>query len=319
MQTFVVGAPADDVALSLSLLDRAAEALHTCVVDDVHVGARFASQLATTTNLVRKTIIRVAANGAPAGAGLGSAATQSGTATAQPSRGTSRSPVSRESERDESATTTQPLQGISSSASWNHSVTRLTDQLQGSSQSVNSNPRPQDHAQATSSSANPPYSQSQSHAQHNIQPSRHLQTYATTDPALYAAVPQPQDPLYGIEAQFYDPNNPAFTLMPPDGLWLSNGSNPTPSAETLSDNFAGEAASGTDLAEFGFGGSLGMDWFALPMDRLLTFGGKDVTATSYGPDIGGQDMLDVLLSGEGGMGDGFGGLGFTAGSMARGY
>lgn len=58
-----MGATEDDVSLSLTLLDNATDALHTCIVDDVHVGGRFAELLGTLTRRVRSCIVRIAAHG----------------------------------------------------------------------------------------------------------------------------------------------------------------------------------------------------------------------------------------------------------------
>ena len=38
------------------------------------------------------------------------------------------------------------------------------------------------------------------------------------------------------------------------------------------------------------------DWLALPLDPLLSQWGADITQTAMGPDVGGFDMLDVLLN-----------------------
>jgi hypothetical protein len=38
------------------------------------------------------------------------------------------------------------------------------------------------------------------------------------------------------------------------------------------------------------------DWLALPLDPLLNQWGADITQTAMGPDVGGMDMLDILLN-----------------------
>lgn len=44
------------------------------------------------------------------------------------------------------------------------------------------------------------------------------------------------------------------------------------------------------------GFNTGLDWLALPLDPLLNSSfGSDVTHAGYGPDVGGFDMLDILL------------------------
>ena len=62
LQTFALGAKEDDVALSLSLMDRTIIALRTCVVDDVHLSNRIADLLETLTSSIRTKFVRLAAN-----------------------------------------------------------------------------------------------------------------------------------------------------------------------------------------------------------------------------------------------------------------
>ncbi|KAI9683933.1 MAG: hypothetical protein M1829_004268 [Trizodia sp. TS-e1964] len=59
--TFAIGAKEDDVAISLGLIDLAVHALRTCVVDDVHLGIRFADLLETLTKRIRSRFVRMAA------------------------------------------------------------------------------------------------------------------------------------------------------------------------------------------------------------------------------------------------------------------
>ncbi|KAK6611478.1 Transcriptional activator ARO80 [Botrytis cinerea] len=49
LKTFALGASKHDVEISISLMDSAVNALRTCVVDDVHLGIRFAELLETLT------------------------------------------------------------------------------------------------------------------------------------------------------------------------------------------------------------------------------------------------------------------------------
>lgn len=78
LKTFALGATENDVALSLSYLDRTIEALQTCIVDDVHVASRFADLLETLTRRIRQSFVRMTRGG---GSGQGH------------SRGTSKSPA----------------------------------------------------------------------------------------------------------------------------------------------------------------------------------------------------------------------------------
>lgn len=53
LKTFALGASKHDVEISIGLMDRAVDALRTCVVDDVHLGTRFADLLETLTTRLR--------------------------------------------------------------------------------------------------------------------------------------------------------------------------------------------------------------------------------------------------------------------------
>lgn len=65
LKTFALGATEDDVAISLSLMHGAVEKLRTSIVDDVHVGTRFADLLETLTNRIRSRFVRMSGTGAP--------------------------------------------------------------------------------------------------------------------------------------------------------------------------------------------------------------------------------------------------------------
>ncbi len=81
-QTFALGAKEADVAISLGLLDSAVEALRTCVVDDVHLGIRFADLLDVLTRRIRSRFVRMAtaavSTGSSGGGGPGSGAAGGG-------------------------------------------------------------------------------------------------------------------------------------------------------------------------------------------------------------------------------------------------
>jgi hypothetical protein len=53
LKTFALGASKNDVEVSIGLMDKAVEALRDCVVDDVHLGTRFADLLETLTSRLR--------------------------------------------------------------------------------------------------------------------------------------------------------------------------------------------------------------------------------------------------------------------------
>ncbi|KAL2201093.1 hypothetical protein P885DRAFT_65386 [Corynascus similis CBS 632.67] len=57
LKTFALGAPKSDVELSIQLMDRTVDALRNCVVDDVHLGIRFADMLETLTSRLRNRFI----------------------------------------------------------------------------------------------------------------------------------------------------------------------------------------------------------------------------------------------------------------------
>ncbi|KAJ6785906.1 hypothetical protein PWT90_05547 [Aphanocladium album] len=58
LKTFALGAPRADVRMSIDLMDKTVEALRNCVVDDVHLGLRFADLLETLTSRLRNRFIQ---------------------------------------------------------------------------------------------------------------------------------------------------------------------------------------------------------------------------------------------------------------------
>lgn len=67
LKTFALGASKNDVEISIGLMDRAVDALRTCVVDDVHLGIRFADLLETLTSRLRSRFISAPAGPPPSG------------------------------------------------------------------------------------------------------------------------------------------------------------------------------------------------------------------------------------------------------------
>jgi hypothetical protein len=65
LKTFALGASKNDVELSIGLMDRAVDALRTCVVDDVHLGIRFADLLETLTSRLRNRFMHAPSAPAP--------------------------------------------------------------------------------------------------------------------------------------------------------------------------------------------------------------------------------------------------------------
>lgn len=91
--------------------------------------------------------------------------------------------------------------------------------------------------------------------------------------------------LSGISTETYDPDSNNMTIMPPPTF--------------------GDASSMYDLNSgntFSYSDDSNPYWLALPLDPLVGHRGADVTQTTYGPDIGGVDLLDVLLQGNPGAG-----------------
>ncbi|ROT42115.1 hypothetical protein SODALDRAFT_303160 [Sodiomyces alkalinus F11] len=58
LKTFALGAPRSDVKLSIDLMDSTVQALRNCVVDDVHLGIRFADLLDSLTSRLRNRFIQ---------------------------------------------------------------------------------------------------------------------------------------------------------------------------------------------------------------------------------------------------------------------
>lgn len=58
LKTFALGAPRSDVKMSIELMDATVEALRNCVVDDVHLGIRFADLLESLTSRLRNRFIQ---------------------------------------------------------------------------------------------------------------------------------------------------------------------------------------------------------------------------------------------------------------------
>jgi hypothetical protein len=65
LKTFALGASKNDVEISIRLMDRAVDALRNCVVDDVHLGIRFADLLETLTSRLRSRFISAPPRGPP--------------------------------------------------------------------------------------------------------------------------------------------------------------------------------------------------------------------------------------------------------------
>jgi hypothetical protein len=102
------------------------------------------------------------------------------------------------------------------------------------------------------------------------------------------------------------PHDNAFSAMPPPSFGLQSPSqNPDGSANHIPGS---GSIDGYNNGQFTAFGDDMQDWLALPLDPLLNISGADVNQTMYGPELGGQDMLELLLNGNSGQGhsNGFG-------------
>jgi hypothetical protein len=238
LKTFALGAPEDDVAISLDLLSRAVDALRNSIVDDVHVGNRFADLLDTLTNRVRARFVRMTATGG--------------------SRGISRAG-------------SHELQGVSGTqtpmmppptallapggTTWGTSNFALSNPTSPGLSGRGPNILHNNHAQ---------------NAHHNA-----------------------SNPLWGISTEAYDPSSTNISIMPPPYSFPYSSHTHTPNAGASNDalNF-GNSLGGDGTTVAGQDGYF-PDWLALPLDPLLNTWGD---VSQYGPDVGGVELLDVLLS-----------------------
>ncbi|KAJ4983257.1 Transcriptional activator ARO80 [Stagonosporopsis vannaccii] len=248
LKTFALGATEEDVAVSLALLSGAVDALRTSIVDDVHVGNRFADLVETLTHRIRSRFVRLAANGST---GI--------------SRAGSRSPIQA------------PLM-----------------------------PPP--------APMNPIASSYMGSTSHVFPPNTHgTGASVPGSPSLSGRATPISQSLWGISAEPYDPNSNSISIMPPPGFnGFPHAANNDPSATNPSDPSSANNTNGTNGANGSSnswpswapnstnnswgGGNNDQDWLALPLDPLLDQWGAEINQTAMGPDVGGMDMLDILLN-----------------------
>lgn len=260
LKTFALGATEDDVALSLGLMEEAVSALRNCIVDDVHVGNRFADMLITLITRIKSRFVRLAGSG-------------SGRGSMQASRATSQSP---------SLPTTS---GITSNQHNNFGNPMMPPPHPGQGYNNSANGNNPQWSNYNSSGLSGPTSPAASNGR---------------------ATPNPSHPLWGISTETYDPGSNNISIMPPPTFGSPYNShsqvpnNNGSSANSNSNQFGGFGSDGNDYG--GFGANGGADWLALPLDPLLNSYGVDVNSNAYGPDVGGYDLLDVLLNGTEGLG-----------------
>lgn len=250
-------------------MDRAVEAVRTCIVDDVHVGIRFADLLETLSSRIRSSFVRMSSgNGIPASRAQSRSPGLTAAAMAMAPMGPPPAPASSGSMNNKNNN--------------NHNNSALFAASQPSSWTNNVNAN-------NGIGAAFPY----------ISPN---------SPSLTAGRMTPSHPLYGISTEPYDPGTGNVSIMPPPSFPIYNSNiydsnNPatgeggglnvigTPGATGLPDDGNGNGDGGVPSGQ----GGAGPDWLALPLDPLLNSYGADVTQTTYGPDVGGFDLLDLLL------------------------
>lgn len=246
LKTFALGATEEDVAVSLALLSGAVDALRTSIVDDVHVGNRFADLVETLTHRIRSRFVRLAANGST---GI--------------SRAGSRSPVQAPLMPPPAPLNSNPIAGSYMGAS-----SQVFPQ-NGTGTSVPGSPSLGLNASGRAT----PISQS----------------------------------LWGISAEPYDPNSNSISIMPPPGFHgfpqpgTPGGTNSNSNSNNANGPSGGQNGNGNWSQWANSGGSWGggnndQDWLALPLDPLLDQWGAEINQTAMGPDVGGMDMLDILLN-----------------------
>jgi hypothetical protein len=115
---------------------------------------------------------------------------------------------------------------------------------------------------------------------HNHTPHHHIPTTADPSNIFHAPSSMPHFSMDG-----YDSNASAM-MMPP-------GANGMTDIHMQNAN-GGDLFGNADIMSNGSGS----DWITLPLDTLFSLGnGAEISASGFGPDVNGFDMLDVLLKG----------------------
>lgn len=237
LKTFALGATEKDVAKTLGLLDQAVYALRTSIVDDVHVGNRFADLVDTLTHRIRGRFVRLAANG---------------------STGNSRGVTPPPRSRGETPMGPPPAMFM---------------------------------PQSTNGTANNPQFNFGNFTGFSRPGSPGIRGVTASG----RATPIPEyNSLAGISLESYDPTSNQISIMPPPGF-AANGFNSKVEGNGNSNN-GWNAQSWGGSAGNANGGFQNEDWLALPLDPLLDQWGADISQTAMGPDVGGMDMLDILLN-----------------------
>ncbi|KAI9837359.1 MAG: hypothetical protein M1819_000434 [Sarea resinae] len=282
LKTFALGAKEDEVAISLGLMDSAVHALRTCVVDDVHLASQYADLLDTLTQSLRSRFVRVSTN------------------TSGRLKSKSHS----------------PFPGASAAAA-GEVPNMQHQQHQPHSLRQHQGPNYDPHSSlAAGSSAHTSYPQHQHHQQ---QQQRQQNPYApkyndTANNANLVGVGGfTPNPLEGISTDPIDLNESNLWFMPPPTYAFGGGGGGGGSYDnesSLDPNNSNNAYvssnnnNNNNSDENNNSGGSYPDWLALPLDPLVrnvnsfagSGGGLGVSQTTYGPDVGGHDLLEVLLS-----------------------
>ena len=253
-------------------MDRAVEAVRTCIVDDVHVGIRFADLLETLSSRIRSSFVRMSSGNSLTGMPV--------------SRAQSHSPGLTAAAMAMAPMGPPPVPTSSGNTNTNNSNSALLTAPQLPNWPSNANG--------------------------NIGISGAFTYLSPNSPSLTAGRMTPSHPLYGISTEPYDPGTGNVSIMPPPFFPVNGPGAAVNSNIYDSDNPASGGSGGmniigtpgatglpddgntTGVTQSGQGGP-GPDWLALPLDPLLNSYGADVTQTTYGPDVGGFDLLDLLL------------------------
>lgn len=239
LKTFALGATEKDVAHTLGLLDQAVYALRTSIIDDVHVGNRFADLVDTLTHRIRGRFVRLAANGTSTGN----------------SRGVTPPPRSR----------------------------AQTPNIMGPPSSVFPN-------------ANPAYPFTNFPGL--SRPGSPGTLRGVTASGRATPIPHPgYNSLDGITLESYDISSNSISVMPPPNFGFKPDAHSGSTANSTANGWHNQNwAAGGNANGTGGGGFGDQDWLALPLDPLLDQWGADISQTAMGPDVGGMDMLDILLN-----------------------
>ena len=99
------------------------------------------------------------------------------------------------------------------------------------------------------------------------------------------------NPLLGISTESIDVVDPNVSIMPPPTFVF------TPSYESGGATTTAMETTQTYTPYFSLEErTYNPDWLALPLDNLLNTPHSGVTQTEVGPDVGGYDLLEILLS-----------------------